>query len=341
MALRAVGRKPTYGSQSAVAVVFDAAWMELPDLIAILAPMATWRLEPTRETVHGLFCRDFPAVLTVDSGDSVVYRTLDAGWHSERPTDEAQPKFEDFIPEHRGNGHCLVGPIAIRGAEPGMVLEIRVEEIRVGAWGWTYYWYGVEQEESGFLSWSLDADTGIGRNQFGHEIALRPFMGVMGMPPDAEGTHPTGPPRRTGGNLDCKELVAGTSLFLPIEVPGGMFSLGDGHAVQGDGEACGTAIECPIDRVAVTLVLHEDMKLQSPRARIPGAWITFGLNEDLDLAADAAVADMVDLIIERYAIHKPVAHSLVSLAADLRVTQVVNGTKGVHVVLRDDAFVAR
>lgn len=292
--------------------------------------------------MHGIFSRDFSPILTVDSGDTIVYRTLEAGWGLEPRNhgdlDAPRRGLEDFIPERRGTGHCLIGPVAIRGALPGMTLEVHVQSISVGDWGWTRAWYRTEDANPEYLAWTLDAGAGQGRDQFGHAIKLRPFMGVMGMPPDEPGTHPTAPPRRTGGNLDCKELVAGTSLFLPIEVRGGLFSIGDGHAVQGDGEVCGTAIECPMERVEVALTLHPEMPLKAPRARIPGAWIAFGLHEDLNEAAALAVENIVDLIVEQHGCSRTMAVSLASLAVDLRITQIVNGTKGVHAILRDEAM---
>jgi len=311
--------------------------------------MATWNLGPCRETAHGIFSREFAPVITIDSGDTVVYQTLEAGWGLEPRNpwdpDHVRRTFDDWDPDRRGNGHCLVGPVEIRGAKPGMTLEVRVDEIRVGDWGWTGCWTspisegaGVKDGEWDYLVWSLDADKNLAENRFGHQVKLRPFMGVMGMPPDEPGHHSTAPPRRTGGNLDCKELVAGTTLFLPIEVEGGLFSLGDGHAVQGDGEVSGTAIECPMERVAVTLSLHEDMPMPSPRARIPGAWITFGLNEDLDQAAFAAVSDMVTILSERFDVSRAAALALASVAVDVHVTQYVNGVKGAHAILRDDAI---
>src|SRR5438105_11776630 len=124
-----------------------------------------------------------------------------------------------------------------------------------------------------------------GESANGRRIALRPFMGVMGMPPDEPGVHSTTPPRPTGGNIDCKELVAGSTLFLPIAVPGGLFSVGDGHGVQGDGEVCTTAIECPMERVELGFRLRDDIHLRYPRAHTPAGWITLGFDRDLDEAA--------------------------------------------------------
>ena len=123
----------------------------------------------------------------------------------------------------------------------------------------------------------------------------------MGMPPDEPGIHSTSPPRYCGGNIDCKELVSGSSLFLPISVEGALFSAGDGHAAQGDGELSGTAIECPIQRAELTFVLHPNLHLTLPRARTPAGWITFGFHSDLYQATIQAGNSMLDLMIEQLA----------------------------------------
>jgi acetamidase/formamidase len=214
--------------------------------------MAMHVIEPRRETLHGTFSRDLPPALTIDSGDTVVFSTFEAGWGLEPSRENGERRrFEDFRPEWRGDGHALCGPVEVRGAEPGMTLEIRIVGLRTGTWGRTISG-GTSPEESNRrlgvadreeeLRWTLDPDALVGGNQYGHTVALRPFMGVMGMPPDMLGLHQTQPPRATGGNIDCKELVPGSSLFLSIAVPGALFSTGDGHAAQGDGfeDATGT-----------------------------------------------------------------------------------------------------
>lgn len=177
-----------------------------------------------------------------------------------------------------------------------------------------------------------------GQNQFGQSVALRPFMGILGMPPAEPGLHSTVPPRATGGNLDCKELVAGSTLYLPIAVPGGLFSVGDGHARQGDGESCVTAIECPMDCVEITFELHPTLRLSTPRAHTPVGWITFGLHEDLNEAALLAVEAMVEFMTERYKLTRHQALGLASVVVDLRITQMVNGVHGVHAVLPHGAL---
>jgi acetamidase/formamidase len=282
-------------------------------------------------------------ILTIDHGDTVVYRTLDADWNL-APHAFPGSRTRQFAPRMSGldDGHALCGPIAIRGAEPSMVLEVRIEDVVPGDWGWNgagaresvlHRGLGMTETRWTPLLWSLDRTEMTGRNQFGNTVALHPFMGVMGMPPDLEGTHSTAPPRTSGGNIDCKELVAGTSLYLPIPVTGGLFSVGDGHAAQGDGELSGTAIECPMDRVQLTFRLHEDMPLHTPTAETETAWITFGFHEDLDEAMVPAVEAMLDRIRREFDLSKAEALALGSVVVDVRVTQVVNGVLGVHAIL--------
>lgn len=312
--------------------------------------MATYSVEPIRENLHGTFSREFPPILTIEPGDTVVYRTLDAAWNIE-PRNSAVPedrprKLEPRDPE-RDAGHCLDGPVAIRGAEPGMTLEVRVEEIKVGTWGWTVAggWKSPENvrlsvdEAPEFMHlWALDQATLTGRNQNGHVVKLRSFMGVMGMPPNEAGSHPTAPPRVMGGNMDCKEIIAGTTLYLPIAVEEGLFSVGDGHALQGDGEVSTTAIECPMDRVVLRFDLRTDLPIKTPRLHTPEAWMTLGFNEDLDEASFLALDEMLSLMRDQHSLEYQEALALASLLVDLRVTQMVNGVRGVHAVLRHDAL---
>ena len=158
------------------------------------------------------------------------------------------------------------------------------------------------------------------------------------MPPDEPGVHSTIPPRRCGGNIDCKELVAGTTLYLPIPVDGARFSAGDGHAAQGDGEVSGTAIEAPVE-AEVTLDVRDDLELEWPIARIDGAWLTFGFDEHLGAAARIAVDGHARPDGARARVsERGAALAFASVVVDLRVTQVVNQVLGVHAVLRDDAI---
>ena len=158
------------------------------------------------------------------------------------------------------------------------------------------------------------------------------------MPPPEPGVHSTGPPRRWGGNIDCKLLVAGTTLFLPIPVDGALLSAGDGHARQGDGEVSGTAIESPFERAQLTLGVRDDLDLRMPLARTEDAWVAFGFDEDLGAAATLALETMLDLMEHEHGVSRDHALALASVVVDLHVTQIVNGAQGVHAILRDDAI---
>src|SRR6202007_379547 len=188
---------------------------------------------------------------------------------------------------------------------------------------------------------TLDAARMIGHLPWGMDIALKPFFGVMAVaPPPAWGAISTLPPRKSGGNLDNKELVAGTTLSLPIFVDGALFSAGDGHGVQGDGEVCVTAIETGlVGRFRLTV--RDDMKLDWPYAETPTHVITMAFDPDLDDCVVIALRLMLDLMEKRIGISRSHAYALASLAADLRVTQVVNGNKGVHVMLEKRYFERR
>lgn len=228
-----------------------------------------------------------------------------------------------------------------------MTLAVQINAIRPARRGWNYGggWpsainqrLGIQSEAGLRLDWAIDPDRMLARNQFDRTVALRPFMGVMGMAPAEPGIHPTRPPRRTGGNIDCKELVAGSTLNLPVEAAGGLFSVGDGHAAQGDGEVSGQGIECPMELVDLTFHLLEGSPLPAPRAHTPAGWITFGFHEDLNVAAIDALEAIVALMGEFYGIGPQEALALASVAADLRVTQIVNAVQGVHAVLPHGAI---
>jgi len=276
-----------------------------------------------RRTLHGHFSRDLEPVLEVDPGDGVRFATPNAGWR----LDDGSRFEPTSSPED--DGHALAGPIAVRGARAGDTLVVRIDDVAPGPWGET--WGAADRR----VAWKLAA--GFGVSDSGRRVQLRPFLGVLGMPPAAPGVHSTRPPRPHGGNIDCKELVAGTTLYLPVPVDGALFSAGDGHAAQGDGEVSGTAIECP-SRARITLDLRRDLPLDRPVARIDGAWLTFGFDEDLDRAAELALEGMLALLSREHGIERDEGLALASVVVDLRVTQVVNGSVGVHAVLRDDAF---
>ncbi|PRX98005.1 acetamidase/formamidase family protein [Allonocardiopsis opalescens] len=304
----------------------------------------SYALEPDDRTLRGHFSPDFPPVLSVDPGDSVRVRTLDAWW-STGPYLGDDVAERPRVPQYReGYGHALTGPIEVRGAQPGMVLEVRVDAVVPDVWGTCALAqpelnarYGLPPAGT-VHDWTLDPVAMTGRNQHGHTVGLRPFLGIMGMPPPEPGLHPTFPPRRHGGNLDCKDLVAGSTLYLPVPVEGALFSVGDGHAAQGDGEIGGTAIECPMRRVDLRLDLRDDWALDTPVAHTPSGWLAFGLAEDLDTATARALDAMFALIGRLHEVSRADAVMLASVAVDLRITQIVNGVVGVHAVLPPGAI---
>jgi acetamidase/formamidase len=292
---------------------------------------------------HGFFDPGLAPVATVEPGETVRFATLESGWSPEPfdVTDLAgRRRHPAWTPE---SGHALSGPVAVRGARAGQVLRIRIEAVEPGGWGTTFVnarptpfnqRYGLTG--SAVHRWTLDPVAGVGRNQHGHTVALRPFLGVIGMPPAEPGRHSTIPPRRHGGNLDCRELVAGSTLWLPIPVDGALLSVGDGHAAQGDGEVSGTAIECPMDRVELTLDVLPDLlgaPVRTPVARTPAGWVTMGVADDLDEAMAIALDAMLDVMAALHGVGRSDALALASVVVDLRVTQVVNQVVGVHAVL--------
>lgn len=300
--------------------------------------MTGHRLDPTPGTTIDLFSRDTPAALTVDPGDTVVVGSLDSSGNLERhraPGDNERPK---MFTERRG--HCLTGPIRVRGAEPGMVLAVHLRSLRPGGWGWTRAaskdnWLnrrlGVADGPSAWLLWDLDGETGT--NNLGHRVSLAPFLGVIGLPPAEPGEHSTIPPRTEGGgNIDCKDLVAGSTLYLPVTVPGAHLLLGDGHAAQGDGEVSGTAIECPMT-TEVRLDVLPSAPVPGIHAETPRGRITFGFSPDLNEAMADALAAIVTWLQALHGLDRPTALALAGPAVDLRVTQVANETWGVHAVL--------
>jgi acetamidase/formamidase len=301
-----------------------------------------------RRTLHGHFSRDLEPVAEVRPGDVIRFATLDAGWGLEPPREDgSQRERFSLLDEELDEGHALIGPVAVLGAVAGQTLAVGIEEIRVGPFGFSVAggWstplndrLGVGEGESRVLAWELDADAAVGRDREGREVSLAPFLGVLGMPPPEPGVHATGPPRAWGGNLDCKELVVGTTLFLPIPVDGALFSAGDGHARQGDGEVSSTAIECPLERAQLSLSLRDDFELAAPIARTRDSWLAFGLGESLDEAAGNAVEEMLRLMERELGLERRDALALASVVVDLRITQVVNGVQGVHAVLHDDAI---
>jgi acetamidase/formamidase len=227
------------------------------------------------------------------------------------------------------------------------VLEVAIEAIGLADdWGYNFVrpLSGAlpdDFHERHLMHVGLDAARMTGRLPWGQEIPLAPFFGVMGTaPPPGWGLVSTLPPRRNGGNLDNKELVAGTTLYLPVHVDGAMFSVGDGHGAQGDGEVCVTAIETGLVGT-FRLTARPDMTLDWPMAETPTHLITMAFDASLDQAVVVALRNMLDLIVARTGLARHEAYALASLVVDLRVTQVVNGNKGIHAMIAKERLVPR
>jgi len=306
--------------------------------------MTSHVLDPTPRTTADVFRADHPPAITVDPGDTVVVGSLDAAGHLERQTAPGQERPLMF-PIRRG--HCLTGPIAVHGTRPGDMLAVHVVALRPGTWGWTVAGaaaspvtqrLGLADGSPSWLLWELDADAGKATESRGFVRGLAPFLGVMGVAPAEPGEHSTIPPRAgTGGNIDCRELVAGSTLYLPVEVPDALLYLGDGHAAQGDGEVGGTAIECPMTS-EVVIDVAPDRPLSSVHAETPAGRVTFGFHADLNQATGDALADMVSWMQLLYGLDRATALALASTCVDMRITQIANQVWGVHALLPTGAL---
>lgn len=300
----------------------------------------THRIDATPDTTIDVFTAERAPVLTVDAGDTLVVHSLDASGYLTPQTvpGEQQPK---MFTEARG--HCLTGPIAVRGAEPGDVLAVHLVSLVPDPWGWTVAGalkspvterLGITELPPSWLLWDLDAAAATGRCNGGFTRDLAPFLGVIGVAPEATGEHSTTPPRTVGGgNIDCKELVAGSTLYLPVVVADAMLSLGDGHAAQGDGEVGGTAIECPMTTTLTVDLVQDGRPLDSIHAETPAGRVTFGFDADLNVAMGDALDAMVRWMQVIFDVDKTTALAMASISVDLRVTQVANRTWGVHALL--------
>lgn len=298
-------------------------------------------LNPSPETVHwGHFDAKIPARLEVDSGDTVVVDTV-SGWGDVMDVSLFRPDHLEIVTKMKPilGPHILTGPIAVRGALPGDVLEVRIQAIELTVdWGWNIIrpLRGTLPED--FPNFErrtlpLDRKAMTAKLPWGPSVPLQPFFGILATAPRPEyGMISSIEPREFGGNVDCKEYVAGTSLYLPVFVPGANFSAGDGHAVQGDGEVCLTALETCL-KGTFELVLRKDMRLAMPRAITPTHYITLGLDPDLDNASKQALRDMIAWLVQMAGWTPSEAYVFCSLACDLHVTQTVDGNKGIHAMV--------
>jgi acetamidase/formamidase len=285
----------------------------------------------TAEPTHSRWNHALPARLAIAPGDTVQMSCLDATGGQIRPG----ANVDDFLAIDRGRIHALTGPISIDGAKPGDVLEIEILHVEHLGWGWSSVMPGFgflkdQFYEPYFFNWALDPE--VSRSLGPAVVPLRPFCGVMGVAPAEEGEFRTRPPGVFGGNMDVRELCSGARLYLPVLNPGALFSAGDAHAAQGDGEVCINGIECPAE-VTLRFHLHKQQPLSGPlvesaESRNPDApadaWIVVESDADALRAARAATLRLVELLIARWSFAPIQAYLLCSVAMKLRLSQVVN-----------------
>ena len=303
----------------------------------------TSTLHASPDTCHwGFFDATLPPTLTISSGDEIIIESVSGGPQN-LPGEGFHVPPELHAIHDAGlpamPGHILTGPVAISGAVPGDVLQVDILDVALRQdWGYNYHGplkgtLPQDFPDAYHTIIPLDAQRGVARMSWGLDLPLAPFFGVMGVAPPPEwGRLSTIEPRAFGGNLDNKELVAGTTLYLPVFAEGALFSCGDGHGAQGDGEVCVTAIETAL-RGHFRLSVLKDRALTYPQAETPTHYITMGMHADLDHCVEMALRDMIALVASRANISRADAYMLCSLAGDLRITQTVNREKGVHMMM--------
>lgn len=310
-------------------------------------------LPATPQTIAwGHYSAATPPALRIRSGDRVAIRTVSgnparleqAGLAPSRISAELRRVYAELKDRGPG-GHLLTGPVYIEGAEPGDTLEVRIVDIRLPV----DYAYTVFRPGAGFLPddfpyyrmrvIDLDRDRKVAKFGSGVEVPLAPFFGSMGVaPPEANGRIDSAPPWMHAGNLDNRRLVAGAKLFIPVHVKGALFQAGDGHAAQGDGEVCITALETSLDGT-FEFVVHKNRTLRWPRAETPTHYIAMGLHPDLTEATKLAVREAIDFLVTERKLSRDDAYMLTSVGVDLAITQLVDGTKGVHAMIPKALFV--
>ena len=313
----------------------------------------THRLEATPSTVsYGFYDAAAKPVLRIASGDIIDVDTLLT--NTPRGLERAGVKPEDIqaslraivdgVTDKGPGGHILTGPVYVEGAEPGDALEVRILSIDLTiAYGYNgCRGFLPENCQKGSPAKIIPFDRKAMTATFapGIVIPLRPFFGSMGVaPPPSAGRISSNPPSIHAGNLDNKELVAGTTLFIPVHAPGALFEVGDGHAAQGDGEVDQTAIETSL-RGRLQLIVRKRMSLAWPRAETPTHYISMGTDIDLTKATKIAIQEMIDFLVATKGLDRHSAYQLASIAADVAITQLVDGNVGVHVKIPKSIFIS-
>jgi acetamidase/formamidase len=309
------------------------------------AAKTTHRLRASPQTVHwGYFDAAVAPALTIDSGDVVTIECV-SGHPEVMPAKSSGlavlPELEDIHARVKPDlgPHILTGPVFVRGSEIGDVLEVRIRAIELRQdWGYNIFrpYGGTIPDDFPYrrlMHIRLDRERNLAIMPSGLKFPLAPFFGELGVAPRREfGRQSSREPREFGGNLDCKELTAGSTIYLPVWNEGALFSTGDGHAAQGDGEVDGTAIETALTGT-FEFIVRKDLRWNFPRAETPTHFITFGLDADLDDAARQALREMIDWVARLTRVSRDESYALCSCIADLHVTQTVNGVKGVHAMI--------
>ncbi len=303
--------------------------------------------------VWGYYSASAKPALTVHSEDTVRVQTLSTCGSPARlekagvrPAD-IPPYVQaiyDQVKDKGPGGHILTGPIAIEGAEPGDVLEVQIQKIDIdvpfacNAFGPKRGFLPGDFPYSRFKIIPLDRKHKLARFAPGIDIPLRPFFGSMGVAPSpAAGRINSGPPGVHAGNMDNKELVAGTTLYIPVHAKGALFEVGDGHAGQGNGEVDITAMETMLSGT-FKFVLHKNVQLAWPRAETPKDYISMGFSPDLETATELAVRNMIDFLVNEKHLSRDEAYMLTSVAVDVDITELVDGSVGVHAMCPKDIF---
>ncbi len=314
---------------------------------------ANYTLKATPKTVAwGYYAASAPPALRIHSGDTVEIETLITNSPARLeaagvPPAQVEPALREIyreVTDKGPGGHILTGPIYVEGAEPGDTLEVRIRSIQLAI----PYAYNGFRPGAGFLPDDfpyarikiipLDRERMIARFTPGIEIPLHPFFGSMGVaPPENLGRISSVPPWFHAGNIDNKEFVAGTTLFIPVHARGALFQVGDGHAGQGNGEVDITALETSLTGV-FQFVVRKDLHLRWPRGETPTHYLTMGMHEDLREATRLAVEEMIDFLVTEKHLSRDDAYMLISVAADLSITQLVDGNKGVHATIAKAIF---
>jgi len=313
----------------------------------------TYTLKATPKTVAwGYYDAAATPVLRIHSGDTVVFETMitNSPTGLEKagvPPDQVQQSLRDIYKEvtNKGpGGHILTGPVFIEGADPGDTLEVRIQKIDLAI----PYAYNGFRAGAGFLTNDfpysrvkiipLDRQRMVANFAPGIEIPLHPFFGSIGeAPPEAYGRINSAPPWIHAGNMDNKELVAGSTLYLPVHVPGALFEIGDGHAGQGNGEVDITAMETSLIGT-IQFIVRKDLKINYPRAETPTHYISMGFDDDLSEATRIAVRQMIDFLVKEKRLSRDDAYMLTSVAGDVDISELVDNNKGVHVMMPKAIF---